>query len=351
MLIRSIKSIATIGTLFALVGCGGTTPSSNNSTITEDISIETNSQRLTDTQKKIIDLHNLKRNIYFHDSNLTYSTELERVAQEYANTLANNGRFEHDTENNLANNYGENLYADTQNRPLTIDIAMVHWFDEEEPLYNYSDNSCQEAYYSNGNLIRCGHYTQVIWQDTREVGCATAQYKTGDMKNGYVYVCKYYKAGNTSINGEAEKPYCTTYNKMDIYTGEIPTNISLAGKKFPIELVIEDRINCTRHDEFNSAIEFSNDLQTAEVKDFQIFNNGEYPNTLKFNSIIIDGKTITMRGTNDNIADENYKGKDIFMKFTLLGDTPTYYPVELEWNGLDESKPQYSRTMKAKLYK
>jgi len=356
MFIKSAKIVTAISTAFVLVGCaggGGNTTSTNSkiSEVAEDVTIVSSSKELTTTQAEVIKEHNLKRNLYFHDSNLTYSLKLEKEAQAYANILADSGKFEHDIKNNHANNYGENLYADSENRPLTIKDAMPHWFDEEEPLYNYSDGSCQEAYYDNGQRIKCGHYTQVIWQDTTEVGCATAQYKRGDMKDGFVYVCKYYKAGNTSLNGKKEKPYCSNYDKSDIYVGEVPTSISLAGKKFPIELVVEDRVNCTRSDNYNSAIEFSNDLKTARVKDFEIFNNGKYPNTLNFNSISIDGKTITMRGTNDNVVDEKYKGKPIFMKFTLLGQTKKYYSVELEWNGLDANEPLFSRDMKAKLYK
>jgi len=353
MFVKSVKIVISISVLFALVGCaggGGSTTSENSKAteVAEDITIVTTSQGLTTAQAEVIKEHNLKRNIYFNDSNLIYSIELEKEAQAYANTLANSGKFEHDINNHI-HNYGENLYASSENIPLTIRDAMPHWFDEEEPLYNYSDGSCQEAYYDNGQRIKCGHYTQVIWQDTREVGCATAQYKRGNMKGGFVYVCKYYKAGNTSLNREKEKPYCTNYDKSDIYIGEVPTSISLAGKKFPIELVVEDRVNCTRIDKYNSAIEFSSDLKTATVKDFEIFNNDKYPNTLNFNSISIDGKTITMRGT--NINNEEYKDKPIFMKFTLLGQTAEYYSVELEWNGLDENEPLFSRSMKAKLYK
>jgi len=354
--------ISSIG-VFLLIGCGGssggsssndnnnsTNQNSNPSTL-QEIPITVSSPNLNKNQLEVIKAHNEKRNIYFRDSNLKYNIELERSAQEYANTLAQSGEFVHDIENNHNLDYGENLYASSENRPLNINDAMYHWFDEEEPLYNYEDNSCKEAYYPNGNRIKCGHYTQVIWQDTREVGCATAQYKTGYLKDGYVYVCKYYRAGNLSLNGVPLKPYCSTYDKSDIYLDNIPSHISLANRKFPIELVVEDRIHCTRTDNFNSAIEFSSDLKSAIVKDFEIFNNGKYANTLEFDSISIDGTTITMRGINKNIVDEKYKNKPIFMKFTLLGESDEYYAVDLEWNGLDENKPQYSRDMKAKLYK
>jgi len=361
--------------LFLLISCGGgssgdsttsttddsevtSTTATTTSSITQDsqtssyIEINITTPKLNQTQLDVIDSHNEKRNIYFHDSNLKYSLDLEAKAQEYANTLAQSGEFVHDIENNLDRDDGENLYASSENRPLNIYDAMYHWFDEEEPLYDYETGDCREAYYPNGNIIKCGHYTQVVWQDTREVGCATAQYKTGTLKDGYVYVCKYHRAGNLSLNGVALKPYCTTYDKSDIYDIDpVPSRIYLAGNTFPIELVVEDRVKCTRSDNFNSAIEFSSDFKSAIVRDFQIFNNGKYPNTLEFDSISVDGATITMRGVNKNIVDEKYKNKPIFMKFTLLGETEDYYAVDLEWNGLDENLPEYSRDMKAKLYK
>jgi len=342
------KLATTAISILILSGCDGDTPKIENNTVT-NIPIVTDTTQIdnstvTDTQKDVVTAHNEKRNIYFTDAPLTYSVDLEKEAQIYANTLANSGKFEHDIANNHAKNYGENLYTSSENRPLSIYDAMPHWFDDEEVHYHYDDGSCDAQF-------QCGHYTQVIWQDTEEVGCATAKYKRGNFKNGFVYVCKYYKAGNSSLNGEKEKPYCTNYDKSDIYIGDIPTNISLAGQKFLIELVVEDRVNCTRIDNHNSAIEFSSDGQSAIVKDFEIFNNGNYQNSLEFNSIVIDGSSIIMRGTNDNIIDEKYKGQPIFMKFVLLGQTTDYYSVELEWNGLDGNKPLFSRDMKAKLYK
>jgi hypothetical protein len=50
------------------------------------------------------------------------------------------------------------------------------------------------------NFYKYGHYTQMVWSTTREIGCAVA--KRRDIR-GYVAVCRYSPAGNTI----GEKPY------------------------------------------------------------------------------------------------------------------------------------------------
>lgn len=349
----------TFGVMSMVIGCGGggsdskkDSTTKNETIVASDIKLVTvGSQELTSTQADVLRVHNEKRVHYYLDANLTYNMDLEKVAQVYADVLAKSGKFEHDISNNRLNGYGENLYAHSDHRALTVADAMPHWYDEEKPLYNYADGSCSEDYYENGKKISCGHYTQVIWQDTREVGCATSKYLTGEMNGGYVYVCKYKDAGNiSSSSGTKLKPYCE-YDRSDIFLRDKPSTIALADKKFNIELIVEDRINCTRADNYNSAIEFSADLKTAKVKDFEIFNTGEYANTLEFDRVSVEGTTINLKGTNKNIVDERFKGKNIYMKFTVLGESSTYYSVDLEWNGLDETLPEYSRNMKAKLYK
>lgn len=42
-----------------------------------------------------------------------------------------------------------------------------------------------------GNWADVGHYTQIVWATTREVGCATARGARFD-----VLVCRYWPAGN-----------------------------------------------------------------------------------------------------------------------------------------------------------
>lgn len=59
--------------------------------------------------------------------------------------------------------YGENLFNSTGSSD-PIGSAVSTWVMERQ-YYNYSSNSCLE-----GEV--CGHYTQVVWSDTRRLGCA-----------------------------------------------------------------------------------------------------------------------------------------------------------------------------------
>ena len=303
---------------------------------------------LTQEQKNVVNEHNKRRRNHFSDSDIKYNIKLERAAKVYANILANNGRFEHDPQNH-EHGFGENLYAHSTNRVPTIFDAMTPWYDDEKPYYHYDNGSCDKGTFSNGQNIMCGHYTQVIWQNSKEVGCASAQYKTGNFTGGYIYVCKYQRAGN--IVGL--KPYCTEYSTDDLYTSNVPSfkNISLSNRSFPIELVIEDRDRCTRKDVYNSAISFGDSMSSVIIKDFQIFNNGEYPNTLEFSAISIGDKEIKLTGLNIHSPDSRLRYKRVYMNIKLIGETKEYYAVELDWNGYDASRPTFSRQMRAKLYK
>ncbi len=345
------------GVMIVLFGCGGgggSDPSTKSEAevpvaedILYDISHDENSV-LSSVQDRVLFIHNQKRNLHFTDANLSYSMELERVAQDYADTLAKSGNFEHDP-NNHNNGYGENLYAYSKNQPLGIDDAMSHWYEEEEALYNYDDGSCREEYYDDGTRIKCGHYTQVVWQETHEVGCATAQYSRGEMSGGYIYVCKYKKAGNI----EGQKPYCA-YSNADIYSTKLPEKISLANKSFRIELRKEDRVACTKEDYFNSSILFSADLKSAVVEDFEMlaltYNDSLAKNRLEFDHVVIEGNVIKLQGTNKNIPATSYQNKKIYMNISIIGEAALYYAVEIEWNVLDSSNPLYRRKMKAKLH-
>ena len=138
----------------------------------------------------VVKRHNEIRNELFSDANMVWSIDLAESAQAYADRLAQNGEFEHDALNDA---YGENLFAAS----YQVDYldAINAWYSEK-PYYNYANNSCE-----SGQM--CGHYTQIIWKDSTEVGCGMAQYQVGQYKNYLVVVCRYNPPGNYV----GEKPY------------------------------------------------------------------------------------------------------------------------------------------------
>ncbi len=150
---------------------------------------------LTEQKNALIQVHNDARMAVGVNSKLTWSDSLEVVAKAYANHLAQSGTFEHDP-NNHSGGYGENLYAWT-NKP-TLAYAAKAWVDERD-FYRYGKigdkSTCTQE--------PCGHYTQIIWENTSKVGCAMSRYTAGTFKGGYVVVCKYQTPGNYL----GEKPY------------------------------------------------------------------------------------------------------------------------------------------------
>lgn len=64
----------------------------------------------------------------------------------------------------------------------------------ERQWFEYASNTC-----SAPTGKSCGHYTQVVWRDSQEVGCARAV--CDDFSQ--VWVCNYEPAGNV----QGEKPY------------------------------------------------------------------------------------------------------------------------------------------------
>ncbi|MCJ7766270.1 MAG: CAP domain-containing protein [Thiovulaceae bacterium] len=136
---------------------------------------------------------------------LVYSKNLENQAQKWATTLQKNGC----TMVHSQGGTGENLFwasayksADSKDekgnlvwhrflQKVNEKEVVQAWYDEEK-WYDYKNNSCQQK-------RACGHYTQVIWETTTELGCAAAACSDGSQ----VWVCEYAPPGN--IVGE--RPY------------------------------------------------------------------------------------------------------------------------------------------------
>lgn len=134
---------------------------------------------------------------------LIWSDSLAAYAQEWANHLAstNNCQMRHrPNSGRFKQQYGENLWwaspriwsdGITEVQKITIGRVVKDWADEK-PFYNYRNNSCQPGQ-------QCGHYTQLVWRETTEVGCAYQQCSD----KSQLWVCNYNPPGNYI----GERPY------------------------------------------------------------------------------------------------------------------------------------------------
>lgn len=113
---------------------------------------------------------------------LQWSNELAAYATQWANHLKQrNCALDHrPLRGQFAQKYGENLFLISGAHASASEVVEA-WASEAAD-YNYKKNSCKGM---------CGHYTQVVWRDTQEVGCALATCGSTE-----VWVCNYNPPGN-----------------------------------------------------------------------------------------------------------------------------------------------------------
>lgn len=114
---------------------------------------------------------------------LRWSPVLAAQAAVWAKDLAARGAFEHARERFGA---GENLWMGTSGYyPPEV---MIGAFIKEK---QYFRSGKFPAVSTTGRWQDVGHYTQLIWPGTTQLGCAVAIGRGND-----VLVCRYYPAGN-----------------------------------------------------------------------------------------------------------------------------------------------------------
>ena len=123
---------------------------------------------------------------------LAWNDQLAGQAEAWAQKLAAEGKLRHASEAE-SGGAGENLWMGTAG--YFAPERMVGAFVKERRFYQHG-NFPEVS--STGKWQDVGHYTQLVWRDTREVGCAVAR------GTGYdVLVCRYWPAGNWM----GESPY------------------------------------------------------------------------------------------------------------------------------------------------
>lgn len=117
---------------------------------------------------------------------LKWSNDVAKVAQEWADHLAETGEIEHRA---APRKYGENIAFDS-----TVLKGAEAWYTEIKSYTKGTPFNPQD---------QAGHYTQMVWRNSTEIGIGKAVIKKGPFKGMLAIVGNYNPPGNYV----GEKPY------------------------------------------------------------------------------------------------------------------------------------------------
>ena len=125
--------------------------------------------------------HNKYRKIH-HSPPLSLNKEICQISQKYAENLANNDIFQHSDNKYKGEELGENLFM-CKGKEATGEYVTKSWYDE-----------IKDHDFNGGFQNNTGHFTQLVWKGSKEVGFGFSK-----SKSGYTYVvANYFPAGNFS---------------------------------------------------------------------------------------------------------------------------------------------------------
>lgn len=139
----------------------------------------------TPRDKAILDSQNAERS-RVGVMPLSWSPKLAEGARAWAEELARTKTFEHSRPEADADDLGENLWMGTKG--AYSPQQMVDSWIEERSQFKLG---LFPAVSTSGNWVDVGHYTQLIWHSSKEVGCAIAANQSDEF-----LVCRYFPPGN-----------------------------------------------------------------------------------------------------------------------------------------------------------
>ena len=160
-----------------------TTFTENNPSIPAESTSSNNTGNAADFINTILEIHNRER-ADVGVPPLTWSDALAPGAQTWAEHMAAIDQIVHSDDFS----YGENLAGQSHgNSPGNLDTLtkmLDSWVVEKE---NWHGGNL-----TNENADLAGHYTQMVWKDTKQVGCGLASASVNDY-----LVCQYSPPGNS----------------------------------------------------------------------------------------------------------------------------------------------------------
>lgn len=137
-----------------------------------------------DRDQVLLEAHNDER-AEFGAAPLRWNARLAREAHRWAERLASEEVLRHSSADERGGS-GENLWMGTAGHYDAV--QMMNYFSNEK---RYFRSGAFPNVSSTGDWADVGHYTQIVWAETREVGCSTVRGARFD-----VLVCRYWPGGN-----------------------------------------------------------------------------------------------------------------------------------------------------------
>jgi pathogenesis-related protein 1 len=122
--------------------------------------------------KEWLQAHNAYRTLHGAPK-VTWSSDLAQRARNWADSCPSG---------HSRSPYGENMAFATYE--MSVGNVVARWY-REESRYNYANSGYQAG---------TGHFTQVVWKNTAQIGCAHATRCTGTWSD--IWVCLYNPPGN-----------------------------------------------------------------------------------------------------------------------------------------------------------
>ena len=134
----------------------------------------------------LVTTHNAKRKKHGAKA-LTKLTALANLCKNTVNTCKKKKGLYHTSDTYKDEPVGQNLYVLGGAAPTGKDITE-DWYSENKN-YNYSTGKAK-----NNGVI--GHFTQLVWKSSKNIGCAYASGTWNGFNQSYFVCCNYYPAGN-----------------------------------------------------------------------------------------------------------------------------------------------------------
>ena len=135
---------------------------------------------------ELVNRHNTLRSKHGAQA-LTKLKALADLAQVTANNCRDQQTLIHSSDYYNNQPVGQNLYMSGGSAPTGTSVSNS-WYSENVN-YNYNTGKPKQT----GQVI--GHFTQLVWKNSKQIGCALATGPWGSY-DGYFVCCNYFPAGN-----------------------------------------------------------------------------------------------------------------------------------------------------------